>query len=287
MSIMNRVMASVFSSVTYAALSITKWKRKTVDANLRHAGESCTFRLPDANELYPKMLRNLTRHVGEMLFHFGTYKNLPQDASAYPYNSDGYTFELAKGAPAVIERMRRGGIFLTAHYGNYEASGAWLCALGVPLMASFIPLRPAWLNRIVYKRIRCVKGRPYSIDAKTPRDFLKVLERGDLFCLLSDQDSRIKSALNGTFLGKPASLNPIPDFLLRHRPDTPVYFCWIEEPENSRKKILHAEIAATDKSGLLDGPYRKWLESRIQESPALWYGWTHRRYFSRNPELYR
>ncbi len=271
--------------------------------------------------LYRRMLKNLTRHVGEMLFCFDAYKNLPEDCAKYPCKKDGSIFEIAEGAAPVIEKMREGGIFLTAHYGNYEASGAWLCALGVPLKASFIPLKPAWLNRMVYEKIRCVKGRPYSIDAKTPREFLAQLDgkapdcngQKQLFCLLADQDSRINSAMDGTFLSRDVKVNPLPDFLLKHRPETPVFFCWIEETRDSSRgvsrKILHAVEAAkyqpehTTSSAdadlrqhdiqkntcrsIVDGPYRNWLEERIRENPALWYGWTHRRFKSMNPEIYR
>lgn len=297
-----------------------------MEANLRHVSRGSqdelrtksgkTFANLEPRQLYKQMLRNLTRHVGEMLFCFDTYKNLPEDCAAYPCKRDGEIFELAEGAATVIEKMRKGGIFLTAHYGNYEASGAWLCALGVPLKASFIPLKPAWLNRIVFEKIRCVHGRPYSIDAKTPREFLNLLDgkapeqsrkkdgsglretcekKRELFCLLADQDSRIGSALDGNFLGQPAKINPLPDFLLKHRPETPVFFCWIEERrDNSQRtcrKILHAVEAATHQpetacGAIVDGAYHSWLESRIKENPALWYGWTHRRFRSINPEIY-
>ncbi len=347
--------ARIFECIAYAVLRVCDWKRKTVEANLRHVSqgtwswECLKAHHPERNAvgmewkdlagtpcgLYDQMLRNLTRHVGELLFCFDTYKRLPSDCAEYPCKRDGWIFEIAEGSAAVIEKMRRGGIFLTAHYGNYEASGAWLCALGVPLKASFIPLKPAWLNRMVYEKIRSVRGRPYSIDAKTPREFLNLLDgtapgcngQKQLFCLLADQDSRVNSALPGEFLGRPVKINPLPDFLLKHRPDSPVFFCWIEETgerqetrderiNRGKKKILHAVEADSychadksqhqlsqlvqlmpkqvrhgmvqhDSGSIVDGVYRCWLEERIRENPALWYGWTHRRFRSVNPEIYK
>ena len=138
----------------------------------------------------------------------------------------------------MLEKMRKGGIFLTAHYGNYEAMGPWLCRLGIPLVASYIPVKPNWLNNILERKIRAVNGKSYSVDARTPRDFLRILNDGKLFCLLSDQDSRIPSAIDGTFLDRPANVNPLPDFLLEHRPQTPVFICWMEEVCGVR--VLHA-----------------------------------------------
>lgn len=303
MILLRKIFASVFANAAYAVLRLTGWKKRTVEANLKHVSQGTwdreganqepsleelepTFAGLDPHGLYKKILENLTHHVGELLFCFDTYKNLPEACAAYPCKIGGENYELAESAAAVIEKMRGGGIFLTAHYGNYEASGAWLCTLGVPLKASFIPLKPEWLNRHIYNKVRCVRGRPYSVDAQTPRDFLRILDSGELFCLLADQDSRIGSALDGTFLGQPVHHNPVPDFLLKHRPDTPVFFCWIRELPG--RKILHAEEVAThDLSNfIVDGPYRQWLESRIKENPALWYGWTHRRFRSINPEIY-
>ncbi|PWJ63379.1 MULTISPECIES: lysophospholipid acyltransferase family protein [unclassified Fibrobacter] len=321
MSLLGQISARIFASAAYAVLLTCGWKKKTVEANLKYVQDVMLKQVqhdPQQNRnLYKRMLKNLTRHVGELLFCFDTYKKLPENCDQYPCKVGGKSFELAEGAATTIGKMRRGGIFLTAHYGNYEASGAWLCALGVPLKASFIPLKPAWLNRYVYEKVRCVRGRPYSIDAKTPREFLNLLDgnapdcngQKQLFCLLADQDSRIGSALDGTFLGCKVRHNPVPDFLLKHRPDTPVFFCWIEE--RGSRKILHAlesetnpqdsVISAADADlrqhdhnhpenahgSIIDGAYRNWLEERIQENPALWYGWTHRRFRSKNPEIYR
>ena len=304
MSYFKKISASLFASVAYAILVTTGWKRKTVEANLNHVAQGSwnqEEKWTDHNHLYRKLLNNLTQHVGELLFCFDIYKNLPDDHKEYPYRIGNCNFELGAGTGEIIERMRKGGIFLTAHYGNYEASGAWLCALGVPLKASFIPLKPAWLNKFVYEKIRCVRGRPYSINARTPREFLEQLDgraadchgQKQLFCLLADQDSRIPSAQDGTFLGQPAKINPLPDFLLKHRPDTPVFFCWIEEQGNRR--ILHAVEANFNKldfrlhennNSIVDRAYRSWLEERIRENPSLWYGWTHRRFRSKNPEIY-
>ena len=225
----------------------------------------------------------MTRHVSDILFEFNLFKKLPNDFSNYPFKQKGITYKLANGSEPVLNKMREGGIFLTAHYGNYEAIGPWLCRLGIPLKASYIPLKPAALNRIVENRIRSVDKVNYSVNAKSPREFLRLLDEKKLFCLLMDQDSRIESAVTSTFLGKQVHVNPLPDFLLRHRPGTPVFICWLEE--TASEKILHAtEITPTGNS--VNEAFNHWLENRIAEKPALWYGWTHRRFYSCNPEIY-
>ena len=292
-----KIIAPVFARVAYAVLKLVGWKRKTVMANAKHVSSPVN---------YDELLINLTRHVGELLFRFGTFKRLPADFSKYPCRVDGWDFALDEAAIPVLEKMRKGGTFLTAHYGNYEAMGPWLCRLGIPLVASYIPVKPKWLNNILERKIRAVDGRSYSVDARTPRDFLRILNEDNLFCLLSDQDSRIPSALSGTLLGQPVNVNPLPDFLLKHRPQTPVFICWMEERGASPKgtstkgasskkvRVLHAievvgaqsQIASSTESCVVNSQFNKWLEERIYENPNLWYSFTHRRFYSQSPEIY-
>jgi len=336
-----KIMAAVFACVAYSVLKLAGWKRKTVLVNAKHvagafpqtisnAFSTAPNAAPDVQATapvnYDELLKNLTRHVSELLFCFGSFKKLPHDFSAYPCRVDGWNFALDETAIPVLEKMRHGGIFLTAHYGNYEAIGPWLCRLGIPLVASYIPLKPKWLNNILEHKIRAVDGRSYSVDARTPREFLRILDDGKLFCLLADQDSRIPSAIDGLFLGRPANVNPLPDFLLKHRPQTSVFICWMEEclkagasSSKCRKfRMLHAvEVGGAQSASpmhpaqspnsmstahpaypaqpenepqtvpsIVNTQFNKWLEQCIFENPNLWYGFTHRRYYSRSPEIY-
>ena len=292
MNLVRRTFAGVFSQCAGSLLRLTGWKRATVYANLRHV--SAAIAPADNRAFYRTLVNNLAYHAGELLFGFATFKKLPADTAFYPYRQGGLEFCLAEGSAPVLEKMRGGGIFLTAHFGNYEAIGPWLCRLGIPLVASYIPVKPAWLNRILDRKIRSVDGRPYGVDARTPREFLRLLAEGKLFCLLADQDSRIPSALPGSFLGQAAKMNPLPDFLLRHRPGTPVYVCWLEEvPPCGKacpKRILHADelefhTNENTPSAVIDA-YNRWLEARIKENPSLWYGFTHRRYYSVDSSIY-
>lgn len=283
MVFVGKIVAAFFARVAYSVLRLAGWKRKTVLANAKHVAMPVDYNV---------LLKNLTRHASELLFRFGTFKKLPHDFTAYPCCVDGWDFALDEAAIPVLEKMRSGGIFLTAHYGNYEAMGPWLCRLGIPLVASYIPVKPKWLNNILERKIRSVDGRSYSVDARTPRDFIRILNDGNLFCLLSDQDSRISSALPETFLGRPANVNPLPDFLLKHRPQTPVFICWIEERGASPKcasskkvRVLHAIEVGGAQSKVVE-KFNKWLEERIRENPNLWYSFTHRRFYSQSPEIY-
>lgn len=273
----------IFEKIIYRLLLVSGWKHHIVQSNLNfvHSNPSKII----YNKEYKQIILNLTHHVGDILFNFGSFKKLPHDFSSYPFKQNGITYKLSSNSEFVLNKMRAGGIFLTAHYGNYEAIGPWLCRLGIPLKASYIPLKPAWLNRIVENRIRSVDKRNYSVNARNPREFLRLLDEKNLFCLLMDQDSRIESAAEATFLGKKVHVNPLPDFLLKHRPGTPVFICWLDEPKSGNERILHA-IEVTPINNSINDVFNRWLENRIAEEPTLWYGWTHRRFFSCNPQIY-
>lgn len=273
----------IFEKLLYKALLVSGWKYDVVQSNLNfvHSNPSKII----YNKEYKQIILNLTHHVGDILFDFGSFKKLPHDFGSYPFKQNGITYKLSSNSEFVLNKMRAGGIFLTAHYGNYEAIGPWLCRLGIPLKASYIPLKPAWLNRIVENRIRSVDKRNYSVNARNPREFLRLLDEKNLFCLLMDQDSRIESAAEATFLGKKVHVNPLPDFLLKHRPGTPVFICWLDEPKSGNERILHA-IEVTPINNSINDVFNRWLENRIAEEPTLWYGWTHRRFYSCDPQIY-
>ena len=273
-----KIAALLFEKALFLILFCMGWKKRTIRANTEYV-QICG--ISDKKTFYRQLIKNLSHHVSDIVFKFGSFKKLPHKTIQYPFQMDGTHYQIAPGSETVLNKMRKGGIFLTAHYGNYEAMGPWLCRLGIPLKASYIPLKPKWLNHIVENKIRAIDGKTYSVHARTPRDFLQLLKRQNLFCLLMDQDSRIPSAADGNFLGKPAKVNPLPEFLLRHEPETPVYICWMEESPQS--KILHAEEIRSKK---LNDAFNQWLEARIQENPALWYGWTHRRFYSTAKEIY-
>ena len=153
MFLMRKIVAAIFACGAYVVLRLAGWKHKTVLANAKHVAGAFSRKIPNAFSTvsnaapdasnatldapavapvnYDELLFNLTRHVGELLFRFGTFKKLPRDFSAYPCCVDGWTFDIAEGSAPVLEKMRAGGIFLTAHYGNYEVMGPWLCRLAV------------------------------------------------------------------------------------------------------------------------------------------------------------
>ncbi|GEM_PF-1264427 len=211
-------------------------------------------------------------------------------------------FYISEQSKENIERMRHGGIFLASHYGNYEAIGSWLLQLGVPLKASYAKLKPDFLNRFVEERLRAVNGIKYSTFVNNPRKLLNMLEQGTLFCLVADQDFRKSSAVKSTFLGHRVNCNPLLKFLLRHRPETPVFFCNIKTRDERNcnstmsrhsHELVVTELCPKSPRGTPEAvqeiyaAYHAELEKLIASQPENWYGFTHRRFKATHKDVYK
>lgn len=265
------------AKILYCTLITLNWKRKVVSANLNfvHPGITKT----EIAEFYRKLLRELSQTAAEFVLGNANYRNLLTSLAAYPCKNRGKEFLIAEDSLQTLQKMKRGGVFLTAHYGNYEAIGHWFCRLGLPVAASYAKIRPNFLNNLLERRLRSVNGTRYSVFIQNPKQILTLLDSGRLFCLLADQDYRKKSALPGEFLGRQVSCNPIPGFILRHRAQTPFYLCWLTE--TAKSSTLHAkEISSTPETVYAE--FHSQLEALIRQNPATWFGWTHRRFLGQH-----
>ena len=96
-------LARIFSVFLFVFLSILGWKRSTVYANYRLAKKwSSSLNRSSNGEIftgsfwrfYYKLLWNLCRHGGELLFCFSLFKELPRELEAYPCRRGGLKFEI-------------------------------------------------------------------------------------------------------------------------------------------------------------------------------------------------
>lgn len=265
------VFQAIFAKVLYGALLALRWKQNVVHSNFMLARP--LLKAKNFDDFYRALLRQLSKTAAEFLFGNRKYK----------------TGEIAidETSKTVVEKMRGGGIFLAAHYGNYEAIGVYLLRLGIPLKASYAKLKPSFLNGILENRLRAVNGKGYSAFISNPRELLKMLDSGNLFCLVADQDFRNARAVKGKFLGHAVHCNPLPAFLLKHRAQTPVFICWITEAFGRcelHAKEITAECATPEN---LYRAYNEHLGELVQNASEFWFGFTHRRFRSTHPELYR
>jgi len=171
--------------------------------------------------------------------------------------------------PPILEEMKAGGILLTAHYGNHELFGFRVAESGLPLNALVQEQKPKFFDMWLQKK-RTVNGKCFTKKIE-PKNLIDFIDGGGLFGLIADQNFKklpplsLRKKCEGEFLGVKVRCNPLPAFILEHRPKTPV-FCG---SFGQIKKIPSENFYAH---------YHSWLENLILENPARWYGWFHNRF---------
>lgn len=271
---------SILSAFLFFLLYFFNWKKQVVFANYLYIYSDSS--LKQAKSFYKMILKNLSRQAIDFLFYMTPFKNAPNKIESYPFYFRDLKLSIDKSSFDTINKMKAGGLFMTAHYGNYEAIGPWLCKMGIPLKASYARIKPLFLNKILENKVRAANNESYSIFINNPKNILDLIDEGKLFCLIADQDYRKSNPINSTFLGKPVLCNPIPEFILKHRPNTPIYFCHLQENHNDIVLFAKEITLQNHDINLIYPQFHQWLEELILQNNEFWYGWTHRRFLGKN-----
>jgi len=245
------------------------WKRSVFSKNL--CLTEPFFKNAGVNQpKYGEVMQNMLKDVLNFVFRH------PQNAWLYPKN---LSFSIDKGSIPILEEMRYGGIFLTAHYGNHEFLGYRLAELALPLSAAAQEQKPKFFDRWLQRK-RTFKGKCFAKKVEVER-LIEFMDSGVLFALLADQDFRksapvsIKKKCESKFLGLKVRCNPLPVFILEHRPALPVFCGYVHQFRQDQtlflKKLPSKNFYAH---------YHSWLETLILENPARWYGWFHNRFLA-------
>ena len=173
----------------------------------------------------------------------------------------------------------KGHIFLSAHLGNWELMGAWLCQHGYPLLAVEKPQPDALVSRVLERLRRRAGIQLVSKDLRDFRPLLRALRGGTSVGLIADQHAghrglpaRFFHRRTSTFLG-PVHLayalrQPLhPVFAIREAPGRLFVLMLppLEVPGNPRDPVPGLEA------------YNRILEQVIRRYPEQWL-WLHRRW---------
>lgn len=167
-------------------------------------------------------------------------------------------------------------LFLTAHFHHWECMGSWMSRNGVSLLCAARPL--AWPPaEVLLARLRRHLGVA-TLSSGIPRQALRHLDRGGCFALLWDQRVS-RSSVQAPFFDVPLRVDPLPDFLLRHR-KVPVWFGALLPDGTFRLLLLSSPATARLPlaSHRLARRYHRVLELLIRRHPTWWYGMAHRRF---------
>jgi len=187
-----------------------------------------------------------------------------------------------------IERGRargKGLVLVAGHLGNWELSGAYLCALGVPVAAVAKRQENLLVDAFV-NRTRRRLGMEVVYDEDSVRKLPRLLKDGYALGLLADQ-SGLAAATYVPFFGRPARTPRGPAvFALRFGAPL-IFVCAARQP--SGKFVLHLEDVEVPATGELDADvelatarFTLVLEKWIRRYPGQ-YLWAHRRW-KRQPD---
>jgi len=180
-------------------------------------------------------------------------------------------------------RGGRGGFLLTAHFGSWEAAGAYLSYEGYP----FTGIARAVPNPYVQDFLMGTRRKSYSVVEKTGAvdSSLRLIRRGGWVAVLGDQNAG-RHGVFVPFFGVPASTYPFVATLAAMY-GVRVYFgAAVRRGPRFRYdmhlcRYLPKEGASHDEQKLdLLESYHRWLEEMIDLAPEQYF-WMHRRWKTR------
>ncbi len=182
-------------------------------------------------------------------------------------------------------RAGRGGLVLTAHFGNWELAGTYLRLERVPFTAVARPMDNPWMERFATD----MRGGSDGVIGKqgAVRGVLRALEAGRWVGILADQNAG-RHGVFVPFFGLPASTYPF-GAAVAVRYGLPVYFgAAVRRGGGFRYDVVvkRYDVAPTadpeaDARRLLEA-FHAQLETWIRSAPEQ-YLWMHRRWRSRPP----
>ena len=197
--------------------------------------------------------------------------------------------ETVEGWELIEDAMARGkgAVLVSGHMGNWELSGAYIAARGVPLdaiargMAN--PLFDAWINHT-----REEMGMTIVHDSEAVRRTPRSLRAGRAVGFIADQGVLGLASTFVPFFGRPAK-TPRGAAVFALRFEVPVIFVVALRQPNGRYRIVFERVEAPDtgdKDADVDAivaRYTQILEKWVRVAPAQYF-WQHRRWKRQPPD---
>lgn len=176
----------------------------------------------------------------------------------------------------------RPGVFVSAHFGNWELAGAMACREGLPITLIYRAANNPWVEDL-YRRGRAdaAAGGQIQKGAQGARQALDVLRKGGHLGMLVDQ--KMNDGIEVPFFGRPAMTAPAAArFALKYR--CPLVAARVQRLDGARFRMTFAPPLPLPDSGdahadtlavmaTLNGMIEDW----IRAAPGQWL-WLHRRW---------
>lgn len=172
-------------------LYIGGWKKAVLLANARRCGLAVPF------------------------IRFRWYIHVALDFLSFAHGIYGTPIRIRACDKDKLKKLKSSpGVFLTAHFHQWELMGGWLVRQGVPLLSAARPMTQPWAQSLLTRFRSRISSR--TVESHIPRTALRHLDRNGCFALLWDQ--RVSgSPVRAPFFGASLGMDPLPPFLIRHR----------------------------------------------------------------------
>ncbi len=254
-------------SIAYLVLGS---RRRIAAENLRRA---MGVVLPEA-EIH-RVAREVFRNMGRTMIEFARFPRmgLPRLREIVVSDSSHVITDTLKAG--------RGGIFLTAHFGNWEMLGAWVHALGPQMNLLVATQHNQMVDAAIDQFRRSMDVNIIRIPGEL-RAVFKALRANEYIGIAADQHAP-GSELIIDFFGRPAAMAKgpalfairagcpiVPFVLVRERHDRHVAIAGpiIYPPTGKDEEASIREMTVA---------YARFFEEKIREHPAQW-AWAHRRW---------
>ncbi len=220
---------------------------------------------PERRAIARRVLDNAGRTLIE------NYATADQQARALTWNVHGPGLPAARAALA----ENRPILFVSGHFGNYQAARVAMNVRGFALGGLYRPMNNAWFNDHYVRTVEAAGGPAFSRGRRGLAGFMRHVRAGGHGALLIDQYYGDGAIVD--FLGKPAptavSVGEIAlkfnalviPIYARRLPDGLDFDVLLEAP------VAHSDAIAMTRD-LMDS-----LSAQVRERPEQWF-WVHRRW---------
>jgi len=220
------------------------------------------------------VIKLLFQNIGQTLVEFSRFKKMGLEGIK----------NIIEGDASMLDRVYKegkGGLIVTAHFGNWELLGAWVAACGYPM--DFLVGRQH--NKKVDDLLvgfRKEIGVGIISLARSVRQVFKALRSNRFAGLVSDQHNPSEGVILD-FFGRPAA-TPKGPALFAIRAGCPLLPCLLRRERYDRHIIIAADPIYPPNSGdeeadiiSMTETYTRFFEETIRKYPDMWL-WTHRRW---------
>lgn len=249
---------------------VLKSRREIARRNLKMAmGDS----MSDAE--IEAIVKRVFRNLGRTLVEFSRFGRTKLEGARQIIIGDG------------AERLRkvheegRGGIIVSAHFGNWELMGIWVSTLGYSMDFLVGTQHNEKIDKMLigFRRDMGVGIIPLATSA---RQVFKTLRANRFTGLVADQHASSGGVVLD-FFGRPAG-TPRGPALFAIRAGCPLLPCVLRRERYDRHVVMAGEPVYPPRSGdeeadirSMTVAYTKFFESSIRQYPDQWM-WTHRRW---------